>query len=127
MTNREDVKQSCLIVDDNDEFREVMRDVLLSADWEVEEAVNGDEALQKINDDGFSVVLLDILMPQKDGLEVLLELEKRPQSARPRIVAMSGGGSKVTGSLALQLAKGLGAKKLLLKPFSLKELHEAME
>ncbi len=58
---------------------------------------------------------------------MLLELEKRPEAARLRIVAMSGGGSKVTGSLALQLAEGLGARKILHKPFSLDELREAME
>ena len=127
MTNRNDSKRSCLIVDDNDELREMVRDILLSSGWRVAEAVNGDQALRQINEDGFSVVLLDILMPQKDGLEVLLELEKKPDAARPRIVAMSGGGSKVTGSLALQLAEGLGARKILHKPFSLDELREAME
>lgn len=127
MKNNKDTKRSCLIVDDNDDFREIMCDLLRSADWKVEEAVNGAEALQKIDEDGFSVILLDILMPEKDGLEVLLEVEKKPRRTRPRIVAMSGGGTKVTGSLALQLAEGLGATRILHKPFTLEELQRAME
>jgi CheY-like chemotaxis protein len=127
VTHQNDSKRACLIVDDNDELRGMVRAILLGAGWRVAEAVNGDQALRQITEDGFCVVLLDILMPAKDGLEVLLELEKRPEAARPRIVAMSGGGSKVTGSLALQLAEGLGARKILHKPFSLDELREAME
>jgi len=126
MHKKNSAKRSCLIVDDNDEIRSVIRDILRSAEWDVDEASNGAEALRKISDDGFSVILLDILMPEKDGLEVLLELERTPRPCRPCIVAMSGGGTSVTGSLALELAEGLGAKKILHKPFSLDELQDAM-
>jgi len=124
--NQKLTKRSCLIVDDNDPLRQTVRDILLNADWQVEEAANGTEALRKISQARFGVVLLDILMPEKDWLEVLLELEKTPTPDRPCVVAMSGGGRDVTGSLALQLAEGLGAGAILHKPFSLDELQKAM-
>jgi len=64
-----------LIIDDEEAIRFLVRRYLESAGYEVEEAVNGKEALQKINSN-FTAQLVDINMPVMDGLQYLAELEK---------------------------------------------------
>lgn len=118
--------RSCLIVDDNQGVRQAVRDLLESENWQVEEAADGIEALEKIRTSDYSVILLDVLMPEKDGLEVLQALGMPANAAGSRVVAMSGGGSQVAGSLALKLAEGFGAKAVLYKPFSIDELKAAL-
>ncbi|MDD5496772.1 MAG: response regulator [Candidatus Omnitrophica bacterium] len=65
-----------LIVDDEPDFLEVMSLRLKANDFEVTTATNGDEALKKIKEDRPDAVLLDILMPGIDGLEVLRRIRK---------------------------------------------------
>ncbi len=63
----------------------------------------------------YDLVLTDIVMPDNDGLELLIGLRKRPQP--PRIIAMSGGG-RVSARDYLKTARMLGAASVLEKPFS---------
>ncbi len=65
-----------LIVDDEKDIREVLRDFFEIEGFEVSEAADGSEALELVRDDSFDVVLTDLLMPGPDGLEVLEGIRK---------------------------------------------------
>src|SRR5437762_2330171 len=69
-------KKRILIVDDDVYNRDFYKELLLDAGFEVETAANGDECIARLqSDDRYDLVLLDIVMPVKDGLETLKELE----------------------------------------------------
>jgi CheY-like chemotaxis protein len=87
-------------------------------------AANGAEAFRAIALKRFDVVITDMLMPERDGIEVIGELRRKQPDAR--IVAMSGGG-RGSRDHYLQTAKGLGAHVILGKPFSMTELTAALD
>ena len=82
--------ETILVVDDDRAMRDFVREVLKSAGYAVEAASDGVEALSKLKKKKFDLILLDIRMPKKDGLEVLAELRHEPQ-APPAIVSTSTG------------------------------------
>lgn len=67
-----------LIIDDDLYIRELYEEVLKSAGYEVMGAADGKDGLNKIAEGGFDLILLDIMMPQVDGLQVLQTLKKTP-------------------------------------------------
>lgn len=67
-----------LIVDDDLYIRDLYQEICTDAGYEVTVAVDGEEGFQKMHEGGFDVVLLDIMMPKKDGLGVLNELIVSP-------------------------------------------------
>ena len=73
-------KRKILIVDDETDFLEVISARLEANDYEITMAVNGEEALEHVKNDKPDVVLLDILMPGIDGLEVLKRIRKMDES-----------------------------------------------
>jgi DNA-binding response OmpR family regulator len=111
---------SILIIDDEATFREALSLTLKEVGYSVLEARNGREGLELLRNEPADLVLLDVFMPEKDGLETLKEI-RRLQPAT-RIIAMSGGGSNRSLDI-LQVAGFLGARRTLAKPF---ELHELM-
>lgn len=62
-----------LIVDDDRDIRNILRDILVSCGYQVEEADNGKMALELIDIDQFDLILLDVMMPDMDGWSVLRE------------------------------------------------------
>ena len=109
-------KRRILLVDDDPDVRRSIGATLAAAGYEVITAEDGDEAVRRWRDlDGGDLVLLDLFMPEKDGLETIVEL--RSHTPGVPIIAMSGGGS--TGRVdILQDAKMLGALETLEKPFT---------
>jgi CheY-like chemotaxis protein len=112
-----------LVMDDDRVFRGAIRVVLESARYEVIEAADGAAGLRAYREQGADLVLVDIFMPEQDGLEVIRAL--RAEAPQAKIVAMSGGGSTGTISL-LQAAAGLGASRTLAKPFPPRALVTAI-
>jgi CheY-like chemotaxis protein len=108
-----------LIVDDESEVRETLRKILERAGYEITEAAGGEEALRMLGEREPDVCILDILMPDKDGLEVIREVRKRLPDLK--IIAISGGGLQ-RSSLYLSVAEKTGMAKALPKPFSSEEL-----
>jgi DNA-binding response OmpR family regulator len=112
-----------LIIDDEDQARRMLHQVLERAGYEVVVAQDGNEGLERFRADPTDLIITDILMPEKEGLETIMELRREfPQA---KIIAMSGGGR--AGNLNfLEIAAVLGAQRTLHKPFELQEMLEAV-
>ncbi len=107
------MKTRILIIDDNDLVRATLARSLAAAEYEVIEAADGDEGLRKYQDGGIDLVITDILMPEKEGLETIQEL--RRANGAVKIIAISGGDR--AGNLSyLGMAAALGADGVLSKP-----------
>jgi DNA-binding response OmpR family regulator len=111
-----------LVIDDEPETRHVIRRMLESDGHEVVEADDGAAGIRAFLQQPADVVVVDLLMPGKDGLETLQELRRLGNTVP--CIAMSGG---VGGVSFLPVAQKLGAAELLYKPFSQSELLEALE
>lgn len=112
-----------LIADDEPEIRNIFSTILEKQGYEVETAANGDEAVKIFKASQPDLVLLDIIMPEKDGVEALGIMLK--ESGDVKIIAVSGGG-RIAPEDYLKMAKVLGAHKTLRKPVSKKDLIEAV-
>lgn len=108
-----------LVIEDDDSFRNVLVQMLEKAGYEVCQAENGNKALSICEDFQPDLVLSDIIMPDKEGLETIQELVLTKKDIK--IIAMSGGGRFGPDSY-LPLAKRLGARRTLQKPFMRDEL-----
>jgi CheY-like chemotaxis protein len=112
-----------LVIDDNDDFRSLLRLALEREGFEVRTAANGQEGLAVLQGWGADVVVTDIFMPGKEGIETISEVRK--QFPGIRIVAMSGRPS-ATDFDPLSIAAQLGAAKTLKKPFDIDELIDTV-
>ena len=112
-----------LLIDDDDLVRKILRRILEGADFEVVEAADGDEGIRSYEAEPSDVVVTDILMPKKEGIETIIEL--RRINPEVRIVAISGGGRN-DGQQYLKMAGKLGADRMLPKPVRPKELLDAV-
>ncbi len=106
-----------LIVDDNVDMR-VNLDTLLSTKYSVVTAVNGVDALKKINESKPVLILSDIMMPVIDGIELLKEVKSNPETAQIPFILLSAR----AGEEARIEGFEIGADDYLIKPFSAKEL-----
>jgi CheY-like chemotaxis protein len=112
-------QRSILVVDDQEDLREIFQAKLMAAGYHVVTAANGREALVALTRAKFDLVLTDVLMPEQDGVEVVMALRRLPGS--PPVIAMSGGG-RVAAAEYLRIARGLGAVAIIEKPFSDEQL-----
>ncbi|MBE1556165.1 response regulator transcription factor [Sporosarcina limicola] len=104
-----------LLVEDDESIRDMVENYLTSEGFTITTAADGEEAVQKGLNSSFDLMILDIMMPKLDGLEVLKII--RGKSALP-ILIMSAKDSDVDKALGL----GLGADDYISKPFSMLEL-----
>ena len=106
-----------LIVDDETEIRDSLEEILREEGYAVTSAATGGEALLLIGDADYDVVLLDIWLPDRDGLDVLkdIQTDREPVGARPEVIIISGHGTIETAVRATKL----GAFDFLEKPLSL--------
>jgi len=112
-----------LVIDDEEPIRRLLSQALASAGHEVLEAADGREALRMHQERPSELVITDILMPEQDGLEVIMAL--RRDTPDLKIIAMSGGGM-FQQEAALQMAEPLGAIATLRKPFGMRSLLEVV-
>jgi CheY-like chemotaxis protein len=116
---------SCiLLVDDHAEFLAVQKELLEDAGHTVVTATDGFKALATIEAGSFDLVITDIIMPNKEGIETIMELRRRHPLLK--VIAMSGGG-RVGAMSYLELAGKLGAVHTLEKPFNGAALLEAID
>lgn len=102
-----------LVIDDDALLRGAIRVVLESAGYEVIEAGDGGAGLRLYREGGADLLLVDLFIPEPDGLEVIRAVRAEVPDAR--IIAMSGGGSLKLDLLAA--AQAFGAARALWKPF----------
>ena len=108
-----------LVIDDNDLLRETVRTTLEQAGHSVIEAEDGARGLELAKKNAFDLILTDMLMPERDGVETILQIRKiYPEM---KIVAMSGSREH---QLYLGMASKLGADAVLDKPFRATQLRE---
>jgi DNA-binding response OmpR family regulator len=113
-----------LIIDDDLAFRQMIRLLLGRLGHAVIEACDGNEGVARFKAEHPDLVICDIVMPDKEGIQTILEI--RALAPEGRIIAMSGGGVNV-GLDYLTAALKLGANLILPKPFRLAELRTMVE
>jgi DNA-binding response OmpR family regulator len=112
-----------LVIDDDNNIRPLLRDFLEQDGYEVMEAENGKIGLKLVRENGPDLVITDLIMPEKEGMETIGEL--RRDFPHVKIIAISGGGS-LGPETYLQMAKKMGAHRVFEKPFNLQEMSEAI-
>jgi len=110
---------SILVVDDEPLLRDFVQQMLQIAGHRVVSAEDGRQAGEIMAQQPFDLLLTDLLMPERDGIELIDEV--RRQYPEVRIIAMSGGG-RIGREQYLRIAQGFGANALLEKPFGPKQL-----
>lgn len=108
-----------LVVDDDDGVRSLVRAVLRRHGHSVDTARDGAEALKKIREDGYSLVLLDLMMPKIDGLEVMRMIEDEGIVSDALIVVMTAADDSLIAQLDRRRVHGV-----IRKPFDIEELAE---
>ena len=113
-----------LIIDDDHHILLMIKKMLERAGFEVDLASNGNEGLDLFKKMSVDLVITDIIMPEKEGLETIREMKRLCPDVK--IIAMSGGG-KVSSDNYLNTAKIFGASRVLAKPFSQRQMVSAVQ
>lgn len=104
-----------LVVDDEERIRRLLRMYLERENYTIEEAVNGKEALEMANQSEYDLILLDVMMPEMDGVEVCQELRKTKATPVMMLTAKGEEANRVQGF-------EVGADDYIVKPFSPREV-----
>ncbi len=113
-----------LIIDDNAHLRNMIKDILGKAGYDTETACDGMEACKLAKSTSFDLVITDILMPEKEGIQTIIDL--RHAYPNLKIIGMSGGGGMLGASHCLEMAQEFGANTVMNKPFGKQELLDAV-
>jgi two-component system response regulator (stage 0 sporulation protein F) len=111
-----------LIIDDEQSIRDLLREVLQTAGHRVIEARDGREGLALYQKQPVDLVIMDLLMPDTDGLEATLQLTREYVDAK--VIAMTGAQGDRN---FLDVAKLFGARRTFEKPFDINKLVEAVK
>ena len=114
---------SILLVDDDDQFRGMLSEALAGEGFDVREASDGRQGIKLYVQESTDIVITDLVMPGKEGLEMIVEIKRLHAGAK--IIAISGGG-RGSSQNYLKMAKAFGAQLVLAKPFSHREILEAI-
>jgi DNA-binding NtrC family response regulator len=113
-----------LIIDDDASIRALLMAILDEENHELREANDGRKGLRMFQEEAADLVITDVLMPEKDGVELIMELKEIDPDAK--IIAMSGGGRGLDATFNLRMAQDFGAQRLMVKPFSASEALNAI-
>ncbi|MDP7061574.1 MAG: response regulator [Planctomycetota bacterium] len=108
-----------LIADDDSEIRITLQKLLQMVGHEVELAKDGLEAVRILDSETFDLMVTDIVMPNQEGLESIMQARQKHPDLH--LIAMSGGGKGRTENY-LRMAKSFGAEAIFKKPFSPREM-----
>jgi len=112
------MKRKILIVDDEEVVREFLRILLAKLGYEVKEAADGEQAIEELGKDDFDLLICDILMPKKDGWEVIKEAKSNSKTKNMPVILLT------VKNEDSDVFKGydLGANYYMTKPFTKAEL-----
>ena len=114
-----------LVVDDEATVRDMVSSMIEPLGCEVTVAGNGLEAIAACKAHAFDLVITDIVMPGKNGIDLIMQLKKDYPSTH--VLGISGGGGGITGRYDyLEIAQLVGADNILRKPFSMKDMRDAV-
>ena len=113
-----------LLVEDDHDLRTMLKSSLQKGSHLIIEASDGKEALQKFKSLLIDLVITDLVMPEQDGIGLIMELKKLKPDIK--IIAISGGG-KAGPANYLSIAETLGADAVFAKPFSINSFQEKVE
>jgi DNA-binding response OmpR family regulator len=111
MEEKKVLKNNILIVEDEHDIREIYAEVLSSAGYKVEQAQDGEQGMQKIKDIHWDLLLLDIMLPGKDGLKILKEIRDNPELKKGPVISLTN----LNSENIIQEAFGSGADGYLIK------------
>ncbi len=112
-----------LIVDDDKSMTSLMQEYLAGRDYDISVAHNGEEGMALTAESNYDLAIIDIFMPEKNGLSMIMEL--REKSPDTRIIAISG--MTRTGTDFLGAAENLGGDYVLEKPFVAEQFKQAVD
>jgi len=122
-----------IVIDDEEDIRTTLREVLERAGHDVDTAENSDAGLELLRDKGADLVITDVIMPGKDGVDTAYQI--RMEFPKTRVIVISGGGnvtpmayepSAIKTEAYLLSADAAGADLTLAKPFDRSELVDAV-
>lgn len=113
-----------LVVDDDEQFRAMLTQMLTQDGHQVTVATDGEEGLRLVGQARPELVITDILMPKKDGMDLILELNRTGQKIP--VIAVSGGRRCISAEFNLESATLLGVRTTLTKPFTRGDLRQAL-
>ena len=112
-----------LVIDDDAQIREMLRQMLEREGYEIAEASDGREGLKLYHEEPADLVIIDLIMPGKEGIETIRELKQDVPDVK--IIAVSGGG-KIAPEEYLYLAGKMGAQRTITKPVEREEMLKAV-
>jgi len=110
--------QKILIVDDNPDSVAIMRSILENRGYQVYVAASGSEALQVVSKEALDLVLLDVMMPEMSGIEVLQQIKDNSQTGRLAVILVTA----KTHDEDVMVGYQYGADYYITKPFTAKQL-----
>lgn len=111
-------KQKILAVDDERHILELISYNLQGAGYQVETAETGEQALEMARDTAPDLILLDVMLPDIDGLQVCTRLKREPETASIPVIMLTARGDEIDKVLGLEM----GADDYVVKPFGVREL-----
>jgi CheY-like chemotaxis protein len=115
---------SILVVDDDEQIRSMLRLMLEREGFAITEAGDGNQALERYAEQAADLVIMDIVMPEKEGIETIMDLRRLYDDVK--IIAISGGG-RVNPEDYLRWARTFGVQHTFTKPVDRRQLLTAVE
>ncbi len=112
-----------VVADDDEGFRSLLVELLQNSGYDVHPAANGNEAVARCESIKPAAAIIDLVMPEKEGLETIFEIRRR--FPHVRLIAISGGGRGPSDTY-LAMARKLGADAAVAKPFCAREILDAL-
>jgi len=114
-----------LIIEDDVEFRNVLKEMLERQDYEIMVASDGEEGIKMFRNNPTPLVITDIIMPNKEGVELIFELQRDFPDAK--IIAISGGGKMKAEDCIKTVSLIPNVKRTFQKPFAMYEMLQAVK
>jgi len=111
------VGERVLVVDDDPAIRNLVATILRREQFQIETATDGEDALEKISAEPFKLVILDLMMPKKNGFEVIDFLKENRATIHQPVLVMTAATDKFVGKVDIDFVKGV-----VKKPFDITEL-----
>jgi len=117
------MSKKILVADDEETIRKILGTWLVKSGYRVREAVDGDQAIEALNSEYFDLLILDILMPKKDGWQVLREVKSNPNMKDMAVIVLTACKEDA------DILKGykLGASYFITKPFTRLQLFYGLQ